>query len=228
MLSHIDKNGKALMVDVSDKNITFRKAIAKGEIYVGDKVLQLIMENNIKKGDVLATAKIAGILGAKKVGELIPLCHPLNLTYVNLEFQFDMLNGKIIIFSETSVNAPTGVEMEALTAVNIAALTIYDMCKGVDKSIVLNESCLLLKTGGKSGLFRNKEKISGYLKDDVVIVKHKETTVEFVGIIPSLLNSSDKIKCGEYELKVASAGEIITVLSDSDIKIGKGANVCLK
>ena len=154
MLSHIDKNGKALMVDVSDKNITFRKAIAKGEIYVGDKVLQLIMENNIKKGDVLATAKIAGILGAKKVGELIPLCHPLNLTYVNLEFQFDMLNGKIIIFSETSVNAPTGVEMEALTGVSIGLLTIYDMVKALDKSMIISDIQLESKSGGKSGDFR--------------------------------------------------------------------------
>ena len=171
MLSHVDKDGNAAMVDVSHKSASYRKAIAGGSIFVGKKVFALIKENEIKKGDVLGTAKIAGILAAKKVGDLIPLCHPLNLSYIDVTFQYDERDSRIIIFGTVSVNALTGVEMEALTAVNVAALTIYDMCKGVDKEIVIGESFLIKKIGGKSGLFRNKRRISGYFLQDTIIDK---------------------------------------------------------
>ncbi len=196
MLTHVDVEGKAKMVDITQKGTTNRVAFAGGWIYIGKKILQLIKENNMKKGDVLNTAKIAGILAAKKTGELIPLCHPLNITYVNIKFQFDEEDGKIFIFSEAKINAPTGVEMEALTAVNICALTIYDMCKGVDKKLYIGESYLIKKTGGKSGTFVYKDKIRGKIKN---IDNNK---VEIIGFLPEhlekenifLLNNKEEIK----------------------------------
>ncbi len=200
MLTHIDKKGKAKMVDVSEKGYTYRVAHAGGNVIVGKKILKMIKENEIKKGDVLNTAKIAGILGAKKVGELIPLCHPLNLTFIDIKFQFDDENGKVLIFSEAKINAPTGVEMEALTGVNIAALTVYDMCKGVDKGIYIGESYLILKSGGKSGLFRNKNKIKGRVKE-----VNDDNSVELLGILPEHLQDGDILisKKKEYKVKIS-------------------------
>ena len=219
MLTHIDKNGKAKMVDVTEKNVTYRVAYAGGSVFVGRKILNLIKDNEIKKGDVLNTSKIAGILGAKKVGELIPLCHPLNLTFIDMKFQLDEDNGKVLIFSEAKINAPTGVEMEALTGVNIAALTIYDMCKGVDKSIQIGESYLIKKSGGKSGLFRNKEKIKGK-----VITFNKDGSVELLGILPEHLEEND--------ILVTRNTEYIVSLKDNKIffnkEISQGEEVWLK
>ncbi len=219
MLTHIDKNGKAKMVDVTEKDFTYRVAYAGGSVFVGRKILNLIKDNEIKKGDVLNTSKIAGILGAKKVGELIPLCHPLNLTFIDIKFQLDEDNGKVLIFSEARINAPTGVEMEALTGVNIAALTIYDMCKGVDKSIQIGESYLIKKSGGKSGLFRNKEKIKGK-----VINFNKDGLVELLGILPEHLEDND--------ILVTRNTEYIVSLKDNKIffnkEISQGEEVWLK
>lgn len=219
MLTHIDKNGKAKMVDVTEKDFTYRVAYAGGSVFVGRKILNLIKDNEIKKGDVLNTSKIAGILGAKKVGELIPLCHPLNLTFIDMKFQLDEDNGKVLIFSEAKINAPTGVEMEALTGVNIAALTIYDMCKGVDKSIQIGESYLIKKSGGKSGLFRNKEKIKGK-----VITFNKDGSVELLGILPEHLEEND--------ILVTRNTEYIVSLKDNKIffnkEISQGEEVWLK
>lgn len=149
--SHIDKNGKAAMVDVSEKNITERTAEAYAEVNVSEKVFSKIKLNEVTKGDVLTVAKIAGIQAAKKTSELIPLCHNIFISKIDLNFKLNEELNTIEIYSFAKTISVTGVEMEALTAVNIAALTIYDMCKSIDKSIKINNIHLLSKTGGKSG-----------------------------------------------------------------------------
>lgn len=149
--SHIDKNGKAAMVDVSEKHITERTAEACAEVKVSEKVFSKIKLNEVAKGDVLMVAKIAGIQAAKKTSELIPLCHNIFISKIDLNFELNENSNTIEIYSFVKTNSVTGVEMEALTAVNIAALTIYDMCKSIDKSIKINNIHLITKTGGKSG-----------------------------------------------------------------------------
>lgn len=152
-LTHIDERGKARMVDVSAKEVTEREAVAKGRVLMKMETLELILANEVKKGDVLGVARVAGILAAKKTGELIPLCHPLNITSVEVEFEPVRDVPCIDITATARVSSKTGVEMEALTAVSVAALTIYDMCKAVDKGMTLTEIRLVRKTGGKSGTF---------------------------------------------------------------------------
>ena len=156
MITHIDSDGKARMVDVSDKNISLRTAKAKAIVSLGAKAFKAIKENNISKGDVLAVAKIAGMQGAKKTSELIPLCHNIFISNIDLNFKFNDNKYSIEIISEVKSESTTGVEMEALTAVSVAALTIYDMCKGIDKSMVISDIELISKTGGKSGEYRKK------------------------------------------------------------------------
>ncbi len=151
-LSHFNKNGKAKMVDVSGKKKTFREAAAQAEIYIKKETLEKILENKIAKGDTLTIAKTAGIMAAKKTPSLIPLCHPLIITDVNINFEITG-NNCIKIKSNIKAEGKTGVEMEALTAVMIGALTIYDMCKAEDKNISISNICLLKKSGGKSGTF---------------------------------------------------------------------------
>ena len=197
MLTHVDKDGKAKMVDVTEKSYSYRVAYARGSVIVGKKIIKMIKENEIKKGDVLNSSKIAGILAAKKVGELIPLCHPLNLTFIDIKFQLDEENGEIFIFSKAKINAPTGVEMEALTAVSVASLTIYDMCKGVDKGIFIGESCLIRKEGGKSGLFRNKGKSRGR-----VFQINDDNSIEILGILPEHLENEDILVSSKNEYRV--------------------------
>jgi len=147
------------MVDVSDKTHTSRKAVATGEVYMQPETLRLIQEGQIKKGDVLAVAQVAGIMGAKRTFEVIPMCHPLLLTGVDINFQInsepDLKTGlcSITVNATVKVTGQTGVEMEALTAVSMAALTIYDMCKAVDRGMYFNQIELLHKSGGKSGTF---------------------------------------------------------------------------
>ncbi len=143
-LSHVDKRGKARMVDVSAKPVQLREAIARGSISLERATLALIAKNQIAKGDVLNTARIAGIQAAKRTAELIPLCHPLNLTHVDVDLH--PKPGRIEITATAKIAAQTGVEMEALTAVAVIALTIYDMCKAVDKSMVIGEIKLVSKT----------------------------------------------------------------------------------
>jgi cyclic pyranopterin phosphate synthase len=143
-LSHIDKRGKARMVDVSAKPVQLREAVARGSIFLKRGTLALIAKNQIAKGDVLNTARIAGIQAAKRTSDLIPLCHPLNLTHVDVDLQ--PKPGHIEITATAKIAAQTGVEMEALTAVTVTALTIYDMCKAVDKSMVIGEVKLVRKT----------------------------------------------------------------------------------
>jgi cyclic pyranopterin monophosphate synthase len=152
-LSHTDDYGKAHMVDVGDKPDTVREARARGAVVMQPSTLELIQRNALQKGDVLAVAKIAGIMAAKRTSELIPLCHPLPLTSVDLTFGLDPSAGRIDIESVARVTGKTGVEMEALTAVAAAALTVYDMCKAVDREMCITDIRLIEKQGGRSGFF---------------------------------------------------------------------------
>ena len=150
-LTHINSNGEAQMVDVSDKENTMREAKAGARVVMQSSTLELIVSGSHKKGDVLSVAKIAGIQAAKKCSELIPLCHPLMLTKVNVELTPNNDKNCIEITATAKLNGRTGVEMEALTAASIAALTVYDMCKAVDRFMVIDNVQLLEKKGGKSG-----------------------------------------------------------------------------
>jgi cyclic pyranopterin monophosphate synthase len=153
-LTHFDEKGQAHMVDVGDKDITVREAIARGEIRMKPETLNIILEGRAKKGDVLSVARIAAIMGAKKTPEIIPLAHPLPISSVKVDFFPDRERSLIEIEARVKVTARTGVEMEALTAVACAGLTVYDMCKAVDRSMVLSEIRLMEKSGGRSGLFK--------------------------------------------------------------------------
>lgn len=154
--SHIDANGNAVMVDVTYKEITERTATACGKIYVNRQIIEAIKDGTNKKGNVLATARIAGIMGAKKTAELIPMCHPLMLTKVDIDFQItDSEKPHIDCTCTAKLKGQTGVEMEALTGVNVALLTVYDMCKAVDKGMIISDIHLVEKTGGKSGYYKN-------------------------------------------------------------------------
>ncbi len=156
-LTHIDKKGKARMVDVTAKEITTREAVAKGSVFMQRRTLQAVLANEIKKGDVLGTAKIAGIMAAKKTGDLIPLCHPLNIDSVDILFEPIRKTNCIDITAIAKASGKTGVEMEALAAVSVAALTIYDMCKAMDKGMIISDIRLIKKTGGKSGTYIRTE-----------------------------------------------------------------------
>lgn len=152
-LTHFDEAGQAVMVDVTEKGITERVAIAEGTVTMKKETLDLIKQGGMGKGDVLGVARIAGIMAAKKTSDLIPLCHPLMLTKSNVDFKIDDDNSSVKVISKVKTTGKTGVEMEALTAVSVAVLTIYDMCKAIDKRIVVSNIHLVKKTGGKSGEF---------------------------------------------------------------------------
>ncbi len=152
-LTHLNESGKARMVDVSEKESSYRTASARGVIQLSPDAYSAIISNTLKKGDALAIAKIAGIQAAKKTSELIPLCHNIFISQIDIEFTLDKMSSKIIIMSHAKTDAKTGIEMEALTAVSVAALTLYDMCKSVDKSIQISGIELISKSGGKSGDF---------------------------------------------------------------------------
>ncbi len=153
-LSHIDKKGTARMVDISSKSATRREAVASGAVYMKKKTLSLITSKKISKGNVFETARLAGVMAAKRTSELIPLCHPLNITSISVDFSVDKKKNKVNIETKAKTTGLTGVEMEALMAVSIAALTIYDMCKAVDKSAVISDIMLVEKRGGKSGGYK--------------------------------------------------------------------------
>ena len=150
-LTHIDREGRATMVDVSSKPETQREAVAKGAVYMKEKTLGLITDRKIAKGNVFETARLAGIMAAKRTCDLIPLCHQLNLSSVAVDFKVDGKNKRVDIEAKAKCRGRTGVEMEALTAVSVAALTIYDMCKAVDRAMVISDIKLMEKQGGKSG-----------------------------------------------------------------------------
>lgn len=156
-LTHFDSKGNAVMVDVSEKNITSRTAIAKGKIFVNKHVIEAILNQTVEKGDVLGVARIAGIMGAKKTSNLIPMCHPLMINKCTIDFKINKEKNYIEAICTTKIDGKTGVEMEALTGVNISLLTIYDMCKAIDKTMEISEVHLVKKTGGKSGEFINEK-----------------------------------------------------------------------
>jgi cyclic pyranopterin phosphate synthase len=157
-LTHVDESGKARMVDVTDKPNTHRVAIAEGKVFMKAQTLDMIEASGIAKGDVLAVARIAGITSAKRTSDLIPLCHTILLTSVKVDFaSFREEKSGIIITAEVVSTGKTGVEMEALTAVSVSALTIYDMCKAVDRGMIISDIMLLEKRGGKSGTWKASE-----------------------------------------------------------------------
>jgi len=155
--SHFNEHGRARMVDVSEKADTVRTAVAYGRVLVNGETFRLIQSGGLKKGDVLTTAQIGGIMGAKRTADIIPMCHPIFLSGVDLDFRMDEQHSAVEIYATVKCTGATGVEMEALTAVSVAALTVYDMCKAVQRDIVIDKICLLKKTGGKSGEFLRKD-----------------------------------------------------------------------
>ncbi len=153
-LTHFNAKGEAHMVDVSEKNVTAREALAQAEIELNEAAFDAVRSGESRKGDVLAVARIAGIQGAKRTSELIPLCHPLMISKVSIDFELDETKRSVKIFARVKTSGQTGVEMEALTAASIASLTIYDMLKAVDKTMVIGQIHLVEKKGGRSGDFR--------------------------------------------------------------------------
>ena len=153
-LTHLDQSGQASMVDVSEKDVTSRTAVAEGRVHMKPETLHLVLKGDAKKGDVLGTARLAGIMAAKRTHELIPLCHPLLLSKVSIDLEPDEKTSSIRVVGMAKVAGQTGVEMEALTAVSIACLTIYDMVKAVDRGMRITDIRLIEKSGGKSGTFR--------------------------------------------------------------------------
>jgi cyclic pyranopterin phosphate synthase len=156
-LSHFDEKGRSRMVDVSGKDETARVAIARGKVAMSPDTFRLVMDRKMSKGDVLEVARLAGIMAAKKTPDIIPLCHPLNLTNVTVDFHPDAGRSTIEVEATAKVIGPTGVEMEALTAVAAACLTVYDMCKAVDRGMVITDIRLMEKSGGKSGRYVREE-----------------------------------------------------------------------
>lgn len=156
-LSHLDEQGRARMVDVSEKEITSRIAVARGTIHMRPETLELIRRGKVEKGDVFSVARVAAIMAAKKTSELIPMCHPLNITSVQIALTPENNPARVDIEASVRVSGKTGVEMEAMTAVAAAGLTIYDMCKAVDREMTIGEIRLVEKSGGKSGTFIRKE-----------------------------------------------------------------------
>lgn len=153
-LSHFDAKGNAIMVDVSEKEITSRTAVAKGTIQVSAQIMEAVKSGSVKKGDVLSVARIAGIMAVKNTSNMIPMCHPLMISKCSVDFELDDKKNEIITYCTVKVEGKTGVEMEALTGASVSLLTIYDMCKALDKSMVIKEVHLLEKSGGKSGYYR--------------------------------------------------------------------------
>jgi cyclic pyranopterin monophosphate synthase len=156
-LSHLDAEGKARMVDVSAKDVTERVATARGAIFMRGETLDLILEKKVEKGDVFSVARVAGIMAAKKTSELIPMCHPLNITSIAIDLTPEKNPPRVEIEATVRVSGKTGVEMEAMTAAVVAGLAIYDMCKAADREMTLGEIRLVKKSGGKSGTFVRKE-----------------------------------------------------------------------
>ena len=155
--THIDDKGRVRMVDVTDKKPTVRLAVAGGSVFMQPETFQLIRDQKVKKGNVLETARIAGIMAAKKTSELVPMCHPLQLTHVQVDFEPDEAHHRIGIKASVRTIDQTGVEMEALTAVSVAALTLYDMCKSYDREMRVSDILLLEKSGGKSGTYKRSD-----------------------------------------------------------------------
>ncbi len=157
-LTHFDKSGRAKMVDVSKKAETLREAVVRGSIHMNPKTFDKIISGEVSKGDVFAVAKVAGIMAAKRTSEIIPMCHPLNLSHVEVNFFPFRKESRIDIEAKAKINAQTGVEMEGFVAVAVAGLTIYDMCKAIDRGMILSDIHLVMKKGGKSGTYAVRRK----------------------------------------------------------------------
>ena len=155
-LTHINDQGRAKMVDVSSKEETLREAVAYGNVYMKKETLERIKEGTIKKGDVLSVAQVAGIMGSKKTSDIIPMCHPIMISGCDIKFNLNFDENRVEITATVKNTGQTGVEMEALTAVSIAGLTIYDMCKAIDREMIVSDVMLMKKSGGKSGLFERQ------------------------------------------------------------------------
>lgn len=155
-LTHINEEGRAKMVDISEKEETVREAVAIGYVSMKRKTLEMVRKGTISKGDVLAVAQVGGIMGAKNTPQIIPMCHPIMISGCDINFKMDFENNRIEITATTKTVGKTGIEMEALTAVSTAALTIYDMCKAIDREMIINNIMLIRKSGGKSGIFERK------------------------------------------------------------------------
>jgi cyclic pyranopterin phosphate synthase len=156
-LTHLDDQGRVRMVDVTEKVPTQRTAVAQAVVHMNKETFQRIVGGTVSKGNVMETARIAGVMAAKKTADLIPMCHPLNLTHVQVDFLPDAAGQSLRLEATVRIVDQTGVEMEALTAVSVAALTLYDMCKAIDKAMTITDICLLRKTGGKSGTFNRAD-----------------------------------------------------------------------
>ncbi len=156
-LTHLNKEGRAHMVSVTNKSDTFRKAIARGTLQMLPETLKRVINGGMGKGDVLAVAQVAGIMGAKKTSDIIPMCHPLLITHADISFSHDFDKSELYIEASVALTGKTGIEMEALTSVSIAALTIYDMCKAIDRSMIIKDIRLMEKSGGKSGEYKRRE-----------------------------------------------------------------------
>lgn len=156
-LTHLNKEGRAHMVSVTNKSDTYRLAVAKGTVQMQPETLKRIINGGMEKGDVLAVAQVAGIMGAKKTSDIIPMCHPLLITHADISFNHDFDKSELYIEASVALTGKTGIEMEALTSVSIAALTIYDMCKAIDRSIIIKDIRLMEKSGGKSGEYKRRE-----------------------------------------------------------------------
>lgn len=155
-LTHINEEGRAKIVDISEKKETVREAVAIGYVSMKRETLERVKEGSISKGDVLAVAQVGGIMGAKNTPQIIPMCHPIMISGCDINFKMDFENSRIEIIATTKTVGKTGIEMEALTAVSTAALTIYDMCKAIDREMIINNIMLIRKNGGKSGIFERK------------------------------------------------------------------------
>ncbi|WP_027005083.1 cyclic pyranopterin monophosphate synthase MoaC [Conexibacter woesei] len=153
-LTHLDESGEARMVDVGEKPTTMRRAVARATVRMSPETAKVVAQGDAPKGDVLGTARIAGVMAAKRTGELIPLCHPIGLDHVDVEADIDAAAGTITLTATAGVTAKTGVEMEAMTAATVAALTVYDMVKGVERDVAIENVVLLEKSGGRSGTWR--------------------------------------------------------------------------
>ncbi|MCZ6626465.1 MAG: cyclic pyranopterin monophosphate synthase MoaC [Deltaproteobacteria bacterium] len=156
-LTHLDLQGRARMVDVTEKDVTTRVALARGTVFMRPETLTMIMEKRVEKGDVFSVARVGGIMAAKKTPDLIPMCHPLNITSVEISLTPQQNPARVEIEAVVKVTGKTGVEMEAMTAVSVSGLTIYDMCKAVDREMSISDVRLVKKSGGKSGTFIRKE-----------------------------------------------------------------------
>jgi cyclic pyranopterin phosphate synthase len=155
-LTHINEQGRARMVDVSEKQETLREAVACGNVYMKKETLERIKEGTIKKGDVLSVAQVAGIMGSKRTSDIIPMCHPIMISGCDIKFSLNFDENRVEITATVKNTGQTGVEMEAMAAVTIAGLTIYDMCKAIDREMIVSEVMLMKKSGGKSGIFERK------------------------------------------------------------------------